>query len=158
MSDMVDPNDSLISFQDALTKKLITLSSCVVHPEMKVLLDNAEGTPRITYALLDGEKVKGIAIYVPVDPINGIPCFGLGYAVAEQYRKQGVATIIVQKSLDEMRNGFKKHIPKLYVEAIVGVDNHASNKVASKLISEKPSACNDTYSGKPAQQYLRFFG
>lgn len=156
MPDMVDPSDSLISFQDAFTKKQITLSSCVVHPEMKVLLDNAEGTPRITYALLDGEKIKGIAIYVPVEAIDGMPCFGLGYAVAEQYRKQGVATEIVQKSLDEMRTGFKKSLPKFYVEAIVGIDNRASNKVASKLIAETPIACNDTYSGKPAQQYLRF--
>ncbi|POU76077.1 N-acetyltransferase [Leclercia sp. LSNIH7] len=156
MPDMVDPSDSLISFQDALANKLITLSSCVVHPEMKVLLDDAEGTPRITYALLDGEKVQGIAIYVPAEPIDGMPCFGLGYAVDEHYRKQGVATKIVQKSMDEMRAGFRKTIPKFYIEAIVGVDNHGSNKVASRLISEKPTACDDTYSGKPAQQYLRF--
>ncbi|MBM6634607.1 GNAT family N-acetyltransferase [Leclercia adecarboxylata] len=155
MPDMVDPSDSLISFQDALTNKLITLSSCVVHPEMKVLFDDAEGTPRITYALLDGVKVKGIAIYIPAEPIDGMTCFGLGYAVAEQYRKQGVATEIVQKSLDEIHAGFKKNMPKFYVEAIVGVDNHGSNKVASRLISEKPTACDETYSGKPAQQYLR---
>lgn len=156
MPDMIDPSDSLSSFQDALNKKLITLSSCVVHPEMKVLLDNAEGTPRITYALLDGQKVKGIAIYVPVEPIDGMPCFGLGYAVAEQYRKQGVATKIVQDSLDEMHAGFKKAIPKFYVEAIVGIDNEGSNKVASKLLSQEPKACNDSFSGKPAQQYVRF--
>ncbi|WP_209632104.1 GNAT family N-acetyltransferase [Cronobacter sakazakii] len=156
MPDMIDPSDSLKSFQDALDKKLITLSSCVVHPEMKVLLDDAEGTPRITYALLDGDKVKGIAIYVPAEAIEGLPCFGLGYAVAEQYARQGVATEIVQNSLDEMHAGFKKIYPKFYVEAIVGIDNEGSKKVASKLLSQEPKACNDTYSGKPALQYVRF--
>ncbi|MCH2683552.1 GNAT family N-acetyltransferase [Leclercia adecarboxylata] len=156
MPDMVDPSDSLINFQDALTNKLITLSSCVVHPEMKRFFDDPEGTPRITFALLDGVNVKGIAIYHPTEPINGMACFSLGYAVAEQFRKQGVATEIVQKSLDEIHAGFRKNMPKFYVEAIVGVDNHGSNKVASRIISEKPIACDETYLGRPAQKYLRF--
>ncbi|WP_333692336.1 GNAT family N-acetyltransferase [Atlantibacter hermannii] len=156
MVDMVDPSNSLASFQVALNNNLITLTPCLLHPEMKVLQDNAEGTPRLTYALLDGEKVKGIAIYVPVEPIEGTLCFGLGYAVAEQYRKQGVASEIVQKSLEEIHACFKRHIPKFYVEAIVGIDNYASNKVASKFLSQEPKACDDSCSGKPAQQYVRF--
>lgn len=157
MPEMIDPSDALTSFQDALDKNLITLSSCALHPEMKVLEDDAVGTPRITYALLDGKKVKGIAIYVPAEPLDGLTCFGLGYAVGKSYRNQGIAKQIIQKSLEEMQARFKKHIPKFYVEAIVGIDNHASNKIAHKLLSKEPKACNDSYSGKPAQQFVRFF-
>ncbi|MBA1203830.1 hypothetical protein G7009_19090 [Pseudomonas capeferrum] len=46
-------------------------TACVLH-------DDAEGTPRLTYALIENGIVKATAVYVNVDPINGVPCFGLG--------------------------------------------------------------------------------
>lgn len=88
MPELVNPTDSLNSFQHALSNSLIRLSPCVVHPEMKVLMDDAEGTPRITYAFVQGDIVKGVAIYVPADPYEGKPCFGVGYAVADKFKRQ----------------------------------------------------------------------
>ncbi|EPT7056345.1 GNAT family N-acetyltransferase [Cronobacter sakazakii] len=157
MTELVDPTDSLNSFQHALSNGLIRLSACVVHPEMNVLLDDADGTPRITYAFVHGEIVKGVALYVPADPFEGKPCFGVGYAVADDFKRQGVATKLLKASIEEMQYGFRNSFREFYVEAIVGVDNQASNKLASKVISATPKPGKDSHSGKPINQYMKLF-
>ncbi|HDS5078668.1 TPA: GNAT family N-acetyltransferase [Klebsiella aerogenes] len=155
MPEIVDPTDSLVSFQHALSNGLINPSSCIVHPKMKVLLDNADGTPRITYAFIDGQTVKGVVIYIPVDSIEGKPCFGVAYAVADEYKMQGVGTKLLLSSIAEMQQGFKNSFPEFYIEAIVGVDNLASNKLASKILSATSNPGEDSHSGKPINQYLK---
>jgi hypothetical protein len=42
-----------------------------------------------------------------------------------------------------------------YVEAVVGVDNRPSQRVAEKVISDAPTAVQDQVSGEPALQYIR---
>lgn len=156
MPEIVNPADSLVNFQHALLHGLIQLSSCVIHPEMKVLFDNAEGTPRITYAFVDEKVVRGVAIYVPVDSVDGKPCFAVGYAVADEYKNQGVGTQLLQSSIEEMQAGFRATFPDFYIEAIVGVDNIPSNKLAQKIISRTSNPGSDAYSGKPINQYLKY--
>lgn len=41
MPELVDPTDSLISFQYAFSNGLIKPSPCIVHPNMKVLGNGA---------------------------------------------------------------------------------------------------------------------
>ena len=157
MPEIVDPTDSLVSFQHALHNGLIKLSPCVIHPNMKVLLDDAEGTPRITYAFVQGETVKGVAIYIPAAPIEGKPCFGVGYAVADKYKMRGLGTKLLESSIEEMQYGFRNSFNEFYVEAIVGVSNQASNKLSSKVLSKNPKLGEDSHSGKPINQYLKIF-
>ncbi|WP_449556844.1 GNAT family N-acetyltransferase [Huaxiibacter chinensis] len=157
MPELVDPTDSLNSFQHALSNSLIRLSPCVVHPEMKVLMDDADGTPRITYAFVQGDIVKGVAIYVPADPYEGKPCFGVGYAVADKFKRQGIATKLLKASIEEMQYGFRNSCNEFYVEAIVGVDNQASNILASEVLSATPKPGKDSHSGKPINQYMKLF-
>ena len=157
MPDLVDPTDSLISFQYAFSNGLIKPSPCVVHPSMKVLLDDAEGTPRFTYAFFEGEKVKGVAVYIPGEPVEGKPCFGVGYAVADEYKMQGIGTRLLIASIEEMQYGFRNSLNEFYVEAIVGVDNQASNKLAAKVLSDTPEPGTDSYSGQPINQYMKLF-
>lgn len=155
MSQMTDPHVGLVSFQEALQDGRIHPTACNKQPQLVVLHDDAEGTPRLTYALIEGGIVKATAAYVNVEPIVGIPCFGLGYAVGEPFRKQGLAYDIVEASIDELRHGFRKHIPQFYIEAIVSVDNLASNKVASRLLTANPDSITDEVSGEPAFHYVR---
>ncbi|EPL4029199.1 GNAT family N-acetyltransferase [Enterobacter hormaechei] len=157
MPEIVDPTDSLKSFQHALTNGLIRLSPCVVHPKMKVLMDDANGTPRITYAFVQGETVKGVALYIPSEPFEGKPCFGVGYAVADEFQRQGVATKLLNASIEEMQFGFRNSCNEFYVEAIVGIDNQPSNKLASKVLSATPQPGEDSHSGKPINQYIKLF-
>jgi RimJ/RimL family protein N-acetyltransferase len=122
---------------------------------MTVMMDDANGESRLTYALAGpGNVVKAIAIYISAGFHEGVPCFQLGYAVDESFRKQGIATEVVKKSLDEMRTGFKSHMPRFYVEAVVGKSNEASNRLASKLLSSTPKDGIDEVSGESAFQYF----
>ena len=55
-----------------------------------------------------------------------------------------------------MKNGMARNgLKTFYVEAIVGMHNTASQRVAAKVISDKPVATTDAASGLPALQYLR---
>ncbi|MGM7764849.1 MULTISPECIES: GNAT family N-acetyltransferase [Yersinia] len=155
MAEMTNPHDGLISFQQALQGGLISPKICTLHKDLSIFHDDAEGTPRLTYAFIEDGVVKVTVVYVKVEPIDGAPCFGIGYAVAEPFRKQGLAKKVIEKTIDEIKIGFKNHIPKFYIEAIVGESNIPSQKIAASLISSSPTAITDRVSGLPAFQYVR---
>lgn len=156
MPSMVDPYPALLSFQEAYKTKEIVCASGRIHPEIAVHFDEpAPGDKRITYALLSDNKPVAIAIFANADPMHDGPCFQIGYAVAESLRNKGLATEVVSKAMDEIINGFKAVFKKFYIEAIVGVDNDASQKLAHKFISTAPENIVDEFSGEPALQYMR---
>ncbi|HDJ8365911.1 TPA: GNAT family N-acetyltransferase, partial [Escherichia coli] len=89
--------------------------------------------------------------------VEGKPCFGVGYAVADEYKAQGIGTQLLIASIEEMQYGFRNSFNEFYVEAIVGVGNQASNKLAAKVLSDTPEPGTDSYSGKPINQYMKLF-
>jgi RimJ/RimL family protein N-acetyltransferase len=89
------------------------------------------------------------------DPIEGTPCFQIGYAVPEAYRRQGRAKTVVGMAVEELQRGFSGRGPALYVEAVVGVDNAPSRRVAEQMLSATPDTITDEVSGLPALHYLR---
>ncbi|MNE81585.1 hypothetical protein D3C80_1782480 [compost metagenome] len=121
------------------------------------MLDRPNGETRITYAMVDFGRVRAFVTYVSADPVHGVPCFGVGYAVPEKFRRQGLAAKIIDKSIDEMKHGLARNgIQKFYIEAVVGESNIASRKVAEKVISATPDRTGlDEFSGEPAITYLR---
>nr|WP_315222875.1 GNAT family N-acetyltransferase [uncultured Duganella sp.] len=156
MSHMVDPHEGLLSFQLAYKAGEISPRACSIHRDLLVMMDDAEGTTRLTYALIDlNRKVKAIVVYLPVDPKDGKHCFQVGYAVSVPLRNKGIASEALQKSIDEMRRGFIPHMGEFYVEAVIGEHNTASLKVASNIISPTPSKIVDEASGEPALQFFR---
>lgn len=106
------------------------------------------------YSRLDGRVVSAYACFIPADRLEGAPCFQVGYAVPEAYRGQGRATDVVSAGIAELRNGFTGQ-PPLWVEAVVGLDNPASQKVAAKVLTPDCKPITDQVSGLPAPQYLR---
>jgi hypothetical protein len=86
--------------------------------------------------------------------LNPTQCFHLGYAVPEKYRGQGKGNDIVAMAMKELAHGLgRAHITNFYIEAIVGTDNEASHKIATKLLSGMPAPITDEVSGLPAFQY-----
>ena len=83
------------------------------------------------------------------EPIKGITCFGIGYAVPEAYRNQGRAKEVISAAI-RVQHGFGQKLPVFYVEAIVGADNKSSQRVAEQVISNTPVAVTDKLSGLPA--------
>lgn len=161
MPAIVDPHIGFVSFQEALRAGTIRLTPCTSHPELYMFHDTPElGTQRLTYAFVTGSLAKAYAVYVLAEPLNGRPCFGVGYATDVEYRGQGLATELVKASLVELEQGIspKLSAPGFYVEAIVGADNVASKKVATRTLSETPKSTKDKESGHPALQYVKLLG
>lgn len=153
---MTDPMNALESFQSAFAGGFIAPKKGEIHQDLLVLLDHPNDEPRFTYALAEKNAVTALANFILADPINGFPCFNMGYAVDPKYRSKGLGKEVVQKAFDELANGFKRNgVPHLYVEAIISTSNDHSNKLASKVISNNPTSCIDSESGEPALQYVK---
>jgi hypothetical protein len=152
---MTDPSYSLREFQRAYEQEEIKPQRCVLDPSMHVFVDHPGGEPRITYVTFEGKTVTSLVVLVNADPIEGNPCFGIGYAVPVDYRGQGRAAKAVQAAIAELRHGLARNgVRTFHVEAIVGADNVASQRVAEQAISSSSVAVVDGVSGHPARQYL----
>ena len=93
--------------------------------------------------------MTALALFVTVEPIDQVPCFSLGYAIVPERRGQGLASTIVQAGIKELQHGLSQHnIDAFYVEAVAGVDNHASQKVAAKTLTPTYTETVDEVSGK----------
>jgi hypothetical protein len=153
---MTNPLDALVLLQAALDAGTVRMRPCEIYPDLKVLLDHPNGELRLTYARIDGRIVQSIAVFVEAEPVHGVPCFSIGWAVIESMRGQGLATEIVQKAMAELLKGLKRNrIHKFYVEGIVATSNVASNRLAKRLLSDSPKAGTEAISGEPIFQYLK---
>ncbi|AXK38523.1 N-acetyltransferase [Crenobacter cavernae] len=150
---MADPHIGLLSYQQAHLNGKIAPVPCQIYEHLTMLLDDAEGEQRLTYALTENDTVKAIVVYVHSGYHNRIPCFQVGYAVAEPFRNQGIAKDVLEKSIEEMRWDLGRHGP-FYIEAVVGVSNVASQKVAAMVISATHESIIDHTAGQPALSYM----
>lgn len=153
---MTDPMNALRSFQQALSQGIIAPQRAELHHDLLFLVDDANGETRFSYALVKGDHVVALVTFIPAAPMNSFPCLNAGYAVDEVCRSQGYGKEVTQKAFDELTNGFQRAgVPHLYVEAIVGIFNEHSKKLANSMFSNTPTPCTDSVSGQPALQYVR---
>lgn len=152
---MTDPSNALQSLQAELLRVGVTqLQRGVLDRDLRVHFDKPDGGLRVTYVRLDGSTVTAFVEFASCEPIERTPCYAVGYAVPEKYRNQGRAKEILKAALSEMQRGFGR-LGAFYVEAIVGADNRASQRVAEQVISGAPEAITDKVSGLPAFRYVR---
>lgn len=155
MSDMADPTNALVSFQ-AEIKRGMPVQHCVLHRDLSVMLDNPNGKPRYSYAKIEWGTVKGFSLFVLDSPIDDVPTFNMGYAVPAFYQNKGFGSDIVKKSIEEFSAGLASAgVRKIYIRAVVGVDNDPSNKIAKKLLSQHAEEITDKFSGRSAYHYVR---
>lgn len=89
-------------------------------------------------------------------PVEGEPCFNVGWAVPPAYRGQGRAGKAFIAAVKELRHGLAPTgLKTFWVEGIVGADNSASQRVAERVISEPVSTDTDSMASVPIVQYLR---
>lgn len=159
MPTITDPMDGLTSFAPAFAAKKLEVEKCRLDPTIWVHLDSPQGTPRFTYVRARGHKVTAMVILVPVEPIEGVPCFGVGYAVPEDERGKGHATELVTAAIAELQAGFAVHgLTEFWVEAVVDQGNIPSQKVAAATLSSSPRPGTDSLSGTPIFVYARRYG
>jgi len=156
MPGMADPHAALLSFQQALADGEIQLRPGELDPKLFLYADQPNGRARFTYVRLNNRTVTAFVNLAVADPIEGMPCFQIGYAVPEAFRGQGRAKDAVKAALAELKNGIARaNITTFYVEAVVGKDNEPSKHVAAATISSKAVEITDQDSGLPALQYVR---
>ncbi len=157
MARMTDPTDSLVSFQEELSHGALRLVPGTLDPDLKVFADMAGGQPRMTYARIENGVVTALVVFVFADfGSDGIPFFQVGYAVPDPYRRQGRAKSALRSAIAELVHGFSKTGSQSFnIEAVIGVDNIASQRIAAALISNAPTRITDSVSQLPALQYVR---
>lgn len=153
--DMVNPMDGLKELQKALDNGF-NVNPCEIYSDLSMVVDTPDNKARITYIKTDSNNsIISYCVYVSADPVEGIPCFNIGYAVPKKYQNEGLGSEIIKKSIDELKNGLKRNgRNEFYIEAIIGVDNHVSQKLAQKYISSESKKVTDSYSKQPAYQFL----
>jgi len=154
---MIDPSAALPSFQQAVSRRSIKLERGRKHPELYIHADLPDGhNPRVTFARIEDGTVTALVQFVEAEPYKNMPCYAIGYAVPEGYRGQGRARETVTKAISELWHGIRYNgTPTFYVEALIDVENKASQRVAERTLSETPIDAIDKNSGQPALQYFR---
>lgn len=159
MPSIVNPMDAFKTFEPALKAGELQVERGTIHPDILVHQDRPNGEARVTYAQMRGSSVAAIAIIIPAEAKDGLPVVQIGYAVPQHLRKRGLAKAIAQKAVDEFtawmaRNG----VIHFYLEAVVGVKNIGSQKVAAAVIGGETNQIADENSGEAALQYIAEIG
>jgi RimJ/RimL family protein N-acetyltransferase len=105
--------------------------------------------------IVDGEA-QAIAIFGLDEPIDGVDCYSLGYAVSEKHRRRGLAAEVINKGIEEMKKTLTTAAVKsFYVEAVIDVANTASVRFAEKFFSSSGLRVIERESGRTALQFKR---
>lgn len=152
---MTDPSDALPSFQAALASGQMRLQPGALDPDIYLHVDRANGAARFIYFRVENRTITAMAMLVSGPPLDGRPCFHIGWAVPTAYRNHGRAKGAITAAIAELRHGLARTgITAFYVEAIIGTDNPASQRVAAQTMLPTPTPMTDSVSGLPALQYL----
>lgn len=153
MSDIINPMNGLKSLQFELNKGL-PLRVCELYPDLQMTFDQPNGCNRFTFAKIESGVIKSYTILIITEPLEGKPCFSIGYATPEKFQGNGLATEVVEKSIKALKNEVKRcNIKTFFIEAIINVTNIPSQKVASRVISNAPKKIVDDISGEDAYYY-----
>ncbi len=151
---MIDPHDALPSLQEAFAAKQLVVQRCTFDRGMWLHQDNVNGKVRFTYIRTEGPTVVSFATFVHGQPLDGSPCFDAGWATLTSHRGRGLATQTVKAALVELTAGFGPY-GRFWVEAVVGTDNPASQKVAERGMEVEGEPITDSVSGLPAMLYRK---
>jgi hypothetical protein len=148
MPDLMAAIDSL---QKEIGRGMKTIP-CELNSQYRMIYDEPHGEKRFTYAKIIGGKVQALANFVLAEPIDGIPCFNVGYAVDPKHRGRGLGLEAASTGIAELKNGFGRTLKgkDMYLEAVVEKTNTHSVKVAQQLFSATGDSITDAPTGKPA--------
>ncbi|MDC8832906.1 GNAT family N-acetyltransferase [Alteromonas gilva] len=160
-SEMVNPHDSLVSFQECILQGMIPLAKVPGYSNLYSYVDEASpGVMRFTYARMtdDRRTVKAFCSCVKNGFHDGHPCISIGYAVPEQYRNRGYGTAIVKEAVNDLLSqAHKGGIPHIVIDSVVSKENVASQRVTESALQVIRESIIDTESGQPAFQYTAVY-
>jgi hypothetical protein len=159
MAELTDPTAAMVSFQQAVRDGKLALQRAALDRDVVVHMDKLPGgETRFAYARMNGRIVLAFANFITVGFEHGLPVFQVGVAVPVSERGKGRAKLIVAAGIAELKHGLNRAHPgaAFYVEAVIALDNIASQCVAAAAISsDAPQPITDSVSGQPALRYIR---
>lgn len=117
-------------------------------------MDIHNGKNRFTYIRNEGRVAVAFAVLVQGQHFEGAPCLDAGWATLTSHRGKGLATQTVRAALVELTAGLGPH-GQFWVEAVVGLDNPASQKVAERGMVVVGEPVTDSVSGLPGLLYRK---
>jgi hypothetical protein len=157
MGQLTDPTPALQSLQQVMNYgALPPVQPGALHPVVYLIVDEINDQTRFTYFTFERRTITAFAMLAHVEPMRGLHSFQLGCAVPRAYRRQGRGVGIVRAAIDEFSHGFgRMGAPAFMIEAIVSLDNVASQRIAAATIDAEPKSITDAVSGLPALHYVR---
>jgi len=152
MATTPDPTAALTLFQRDLDQ--IPLTPSQTDPDLLFHLDQPGDGVRLTFVTLQNRTVTALAVFLAVDPVDGVLHFHGFFAVPAAFRNEGRATHILKSALRQMEHGFAQaDVSAIRVEVVVDAGNPAAQRVAAAAISPTPDPMTDPVSGQPALRY-----
>lgn len=155
---MADPMIPLVQLQDAIDSGSYVVPSDALDDEgyMK-LYDQQPSGQRYSYVKLVNNEAQALAILGEEDPINGIECFSVGYAVSEKHRGSNLSIEAVKKGLEDLKRILRQTttIKHFYLEALVATTNIPSIKIAKKIFMNSGLKMIDAESGTESYFFHR---
>jgi hypothetical protein len=160
-AEMVDPHNSMVSFQECILQGILPLAKAPGHSNLHSYVDEASpGLMRFTYARLtvDNRKVKSFISCIKNGFHEGHPCISVGYAVPKEYRNQGLATNILRDAVNDLlMQAGKSGIVTLVIDSVIDKANLASQRVTEKALNCIREEITDSESKKPAYQFTAVY-
>jgi hypothetical protein len=151
-----DSESALKSFQAALDTGEICVAAGELEPSIRLHADRPGGEIRLTFVRLEGRRVTSMVQIMPGRPYEDEPCFDVSWAVPHDLRGRGLAGTTLVAAVKELRHRVLHHgMTAFWIEAVVDVDNVASQRVAEKIVSTAGGRDNDDEAGVPILQYFR---
>jgi GNAT superfamily N-acetyltransferase len=152
---MIDSMLALKSLENELGRGIV-LIECELNGDIDLILDFPAGEHSMSYANIEQGTVKSLAVLAPLEPIKGMPCFGVHFAVNEAYQGQGLAAEIVEVAIAELRHGLGRNgIVEFYIEATIAEPNAGAQKVACQVLSTKFDKIFDGVTESQCYRYRR---
>lgn len=156
---MADPMNALLSLQEVVAQgnlENLNPQRCKVAKGYQMIFESYGRIVRFSYAKIVTNEVRALSMFATAQPINGVPCYNIGYAVATKYRGKGLGLEAVTKGIEELSNGFRRtNITKLFLEAVIDESNTHSISIAIKVFGNSGTPTTDSISGKPALAFQK---
>ena len=161
MSAMADPHQGMISFQKGLHEGILELHQVPKQHELFAHFDEPEpGVRRLTYVRLTNDRrtVRAFLNCLMNGMIDGSPCMAVGYAVPENLHRQGLAKQLFRDVVqDQIAQAGNSGFGTICIEAVIDVNNIASQHVAEAVLGGERESITDSHSGLPAYRYTAGF-
>lgn len=155
MPEMIDPSVALPSFQHALDTGELVPQRAVTDPDLFIAMDPVGSGVRLTYFRTEDSQITCICMVVHNGFEGGVVCFDLGYATVDAFRLQGRGSELVGAAVkDHIAGMARAGVSRLYIEAVVGIDNTGSQRIAERHLNPTREEITDSVSGLPAYRYV----